>query len=91
VQIRRLRAENSSLGGWAQRADEFEATDRSQSPRPRTRFPAAAEMSWEQAHDYLYAKVDQSQFRDPEGSRERGLAQFLDEKSIRPGLRRYER
>jgi trans-feruloyl-CoA hydratase/vanillin synthase len=48
-------------------------------------------MPWEQAEDYLYAKLEQSQFLDPEKGRERGLAQFLDEKRIRPGLQSYVR
>jgi trans-feruloyl-CoA hydratase/vanillin synthase len=48
-------------------------------------------MSWETAEDYLYAKVEQSQFLDRERGREQGLAQFLDDKSIRPGLETYKR
>ena len=51
----------------------------------------AQTMSWETAEDYLYAKVEQSQFLDRERGREQGLAQFLDEKSIRPGLETYKR
>jgi feruloyl-CoA hydratase/lyase len=49
----------------------------------------AAEMDWEQAEDYFYAKLEQSQFQDREGGREQGLAQFLDDKTIRPGLDTY--
>jgi trans-feruloyl-CoA hydratase/vanillin synthase len=48
-------------------------------------------MSWDTAEDYLYAKLEQSQFLDRTHGRERGLAQFLDEKSIRPGLDTYRR
>ena len=48
-------------------------------------------MSWDQAEDYLYAKLEQSQFLDSEGGREQGLGQFLDEKRIKPGLQTYER
>ena len=48
-------------------------------------------MSWDQAEDYLYAKLEQSQFLDAEHGREQGLEQFLDEKSIKPGLQTYER
>ncbi len=48
-------------------------------------------MSWDAAEDYLYAKVEQSQFLDPEQGREQGLEQFLDEKRIKPGLQAYER
>ena len=48
-------------------------------------------MSWDQAEDYLYAKLEQSQFLDTERGREQGLEQFLDEKRIKPGLQAYER
>jgi len=48
-------------------------------------------MSWEQAEDYFYAKLDQSQFVDREGGRSQGLQQFLDDKSFRPGLGNYAR
>jgi trans-feruloyl-CoA hydratase/vanillin synthase len=51
----------------------------------------AQAMSWDTAEDYLYAKLEQSQFLDRTHGRERGLAQFLDEKSIRPGLDTYRR
>jgi feruloyl-CoA hydratase/lyase len=51
----------------------------------------AQTMSWDTAEDYLYAKVEQSQFLDRERGREHGLTQFLDEKSIRPGLEAYRR
>jgi trans-feruloyl-CoA hydratase/vanillin synthase len=54
-------------------------------------FKHAREMSWDAAEDYLYAKLEQSQFLDREGAREQGLAQFLDEKRIKPGLQAYER
>jgi feruloyl-CoA hydratase/lyase len=54
-------------------------------------FKHTAEMSWEQSLDYLYAKLEQSQFQDRDGGREKGLEQFLDEKAIRPGLEAYRR
>jgi len=54
-------------------------------------FKHAQTMSWDTAEDYLYAKLEQSQFLDGEHGREHGLAQFLDEKSIRPGLQTYRR
>jgi trans-feruloyl-CoA hydratase/vanillin synthase len=54
-------------------------------------FKHAQTMSWETAEDYLYAKLEQSQFLDRERGREQGLAQFLDEKAIRPGLQTYKR
>ncbi|GAA4025101.1 p-hydroxycinnamoyl CoA hydratase/lyase [Streptomyces plumbiresistens] len=48
-------------------------------------------MPWELADDYLYAKLEQSQFLDRENGRKAGLEQFLDEKSFRPGLGAYDR
>jgi trans-feruloyl-CoA hydratase/vanillin synthase len=54
-------------------------------------FKHCGAMSWDQAEDYLYAKLEQSQFLDAERGRERGLEQFLDEKRIKPGLQTYER
>jgi feruloyl-CoA hydratase/lyase len=49
-------------------------------------FKRCRELSWEQSEDYLYAKFDQSLLRDPEHARDKGLSQFLDEKSFKPGL-----
>jgi feruloyl-CoA hydratase/lyase len=44
-------------------------------------FKRCRELTWEQSEDYLYAKLDQAQFRDPGHGREKGLRQFLDEKT----------
>ncbi len=49
------------------------------------------DMSWEQAGEYLMAKSDQTELRDPENGRNTGMSQFLDEKSFRPGLGAYRR
>jgi trans-feruloyl-CoA hydratase/vanillin synthase len=54
-------------------------------------FKRCRELTWEQSEDYLYAKFDQAQLRDPEHGREEGLKQFLDQKSIKPGLESYRR
>lgn len=54
-------------------------------------FKRCRELTWEQNEDYLYAKVDQAVFRDPEGGRQRGMKQFLDDKTIKPGLQTYQR
>ena len=54
-------------------------------------FKRSRELTWEQNEDYLYAKLDQATLRDPEGGREQGLKQFLDDKSIKPGLQAYKR
>ena len=54
-------------------------------------FKRCRELTWEQNEDYLYAKTDQGRFRDHEGGREKGMKQFLDDKSIKPGLQTYKR
>lgn len=54
-------------------------------------YRTAAEMSWEQANDYLMAKYDQANLHDPEKGRSAGMSQFLDQKTYRPGLETYSR
>jgi len=53
-------------------------------------YKMASTMDWEHAEDYLYAKLDQSRLQDRAGSRTKGLTQFLDEKSYRPGLGAFD-
>lgn len=57
----------------------------------RIAYKYVREMNWEQAAEYLTAKMDQTHFVDPEKGREQGLKQFLDQKSFRPGLGNYAR
>lgn len=54
-------------------------------------FKKARQLSWDEAEDYLYAKLDATTGRDPEQGKQQGMHQFLDEKSYRPGLGQYER
>jgi trans-feruloyl-CoA hydratase/vanillin synthase len=54
-------------------------------------FKRCRELTWEQNEDYLYAKFDQAIHRDPEQGRQRGLEQFLDDKTLKPGLGTYKR
>jgi feruloyl-CoA hydratase/lyase len=54
-------------------------------------FKHCMHMGWDEAEDYLYAKLEQSQFLDAESGRQQGLSQFLDDKTIKPGLQAYER
>jgi len=54
-------------------------------------FKKARLMAWDEAEDYLYAKLDQAVLSDPEHGKQKGLAQFLDDKSMRPGLAAYRR
>jgi trans-feruloyl-CoA hydratase/vanillin synthase len=48
-------------------------------------------MSVDQAADYLLAKERELRFMDRERGREAAMAQFLDDKSYRPGLGEYRR
>jgi trans-feruloyl-CoA hydratase/vanillin synthase len=48
-------------------------------------------MAWELSDEYLQAKQGQLRFLDAEAGRAKGLTQFLDEKSFRPGLGGYRR
>jgi trans-feruloyl-CoA hydratase/vanillin synthase len=43
------------------------------------------------AADYLMAKHDQASYQDPERGREKGMTQFLDKKTFKPGLGNYDR
>lgn len=54
-------------------------------------YKFSREMSWEQAEDYLSAKAAQATLFDPERGMKKGISQFLDEKSYRPGLGSYRR
>jgi feruloyl-CoA hydratase/lyase len=49
------------------------------------------DLSWDDAEDYLFSKLDQMRFLDGERGREQGMKQFLDDKSYRPGLGAYDR
>jgi trans-feruloyl-CoA hydratase/vanillin synthase len=53
-------------------------------------YKISRDMPWEQAEDYLYAKLEQSQFLDESKGRTQGLNQFLDDKTYRPGLGAYD-
>jgi feruloyl-CoA hydratase/lyase len=54
-------------------------------------FKMSREMDWEQAQDYLAAKMDQMRYWDPEQGREQGITQFIEEKRFKPGLGPYQR
>ena len=57
----------------------------------KTAYHHCRDMSWDAAYDYLAAKSDQNVVRDPEQGGARGMKQFLDDKSFRPGLGAYKR
>jgi trans-feruloyl-CoA hydratase/vanillin synthase len=48
-------------------------------------------MAWDDAEDSLLSTMDQVRFADEEHGRDKGLTQFLDEKSYKPGLAAYRR
>ena len=49
------------------------------------------DMPWETAFDYIGAKAGLTVSQDPEKGRKKGLSQFLDDKTYRPGLEAYKR
>lgn len=49
------------------------------------------DMPWDMAEEYLAAKAIQSSATDPEKGRQKGMKQFLDDKTYRPGLEGYDR
>jgi trans-feruloyl-CoA hydratase/vanillin synthase len=49
------------------------------------------EMNWDVAEEYLYAKAGDTYASDPERGKEKGMTQFLDDKSFKPGLGNYKR
>jgi trans-feruloyl-CoA hydratase/vanillin synthase len=49
------------------------------------------EMNWDVSEDYLYAKAGDTYASDPERGRHKGMAQFLDDKSFKPGIANYKR
>jgi len=57
----------------------------------KTAYHYTREMSWDAAAEYLASKSDQTKFMDPERGADKGMKQFLDEKSYRPGLGAYRR
>jgi feruloyl-CoA hydratase/lyase len=48
-------------------------------------------MDYGQAEDYMAAKVNALRFSDPEKGSEKGMKQFLDDKTYRPGFGPYQR
>ena len=44
-----------------------------------------------QAYEYLMAKIQALQFADPEKTRNKGIEEFIDKKTYRPGLEAVKR
>jgi trans-feruloyl-CoA hydratase/vanillin synthase len=51
----------------------------------------ARNMDYWQAEDYMGAKMAEMRARDHDGGRDKGISQFIDEKSYRPGFKAYRR
>jgi trans-feruloyl-CoA hydratase/vanillin synthase len=97
VQAAQMGLINKSVPKDQLRAAVIELADKLKEKNPvvlryaKQGFKRARELTWEQGEDYLYAKTDQSNYRDPEKGRKEGLKQFLDDKTIKPGLQTYKR
>jgi trans-feruloyl-CoA hydratase/vanillin synthase len=48
-------------------------------------------MPWDQADDYIYAKLEQMLFLDKTSGRDSGLKQFLEDRTYKPGLGAYKK
>lgn len=57
----------------------------------KTAFKYAQNMDWDTSESYLGAMAEQATFNDVEKGRDKGLKQFLDDKTIKPGLQTYDR
>ncbi|HXX19190.1 MAG TPA: p-hydroxycinnamoyl CoA hydratase/lyase [Candidatus Acidoferrum sp.] len=57
----------------------------------KTAFKVVRDLDWDTAETFLTAMAISSGASDPERGRQKGLRQFLDEKSYRPGLGPYRR
>jgi trans-feruloyl-CoA hydratase/vanillin synthase len=57
----------------------------------KTAYHHVRHLSWEASLELLMAKSDQTKFRDPEKGDHKGMSQFLDDKTYRPGLEAYDR
>jgi trans-feruloyl-CoA hydratase/vanillin synthase len=57
----------------------------------KTAFKFVRDLDWDTSEAFLTAMAISSGASDPERGREKGMSQFLDEKSYRPGLGPYRR
>jgi trans-feruloyl-CoA hydratase/vanillin synthase len=54
-------------------------------------FKRVRSMPWDDSNDYIYAKFEQMQYLDRSKGRDKGLKQFLEDKTYRPGLAAYDK
>lgn len=53
-------------------------------------FKRTKALPWDLSDDYIYAKLEQMLLLDKTAGRTKGMKQFLDDKTIRPGLQAYK-
>ena len=80
VPRKKLRAEVEAL------ADELMEKSPAVLRSVKEAIRAVRHMNIDQAYEYLEAKSEQLRFRDTEGTRDRGIREFVDEKKYRPGF-----
>ncbi|MEO6339713.1 MAG: p-hydroxycinnamoyl CoA hydratase/lyase, partial [Caulobacteraceae bacterium] len=54
-------------------------------------FKRTADMPWDLSEDYIIAKMEQLFHLDKMKGRNTGIKQFLDDKTLRPGLGTYDK
>jgi trans-feruloyl-CoA hydratase/vanillin synthase len=57
----------------------------------KSAFKYAVDMTWSEVSEYVRAKVDQGLLLDDSKGKDAALRQFLDDKTIRPGVETYVR
>jgi len=91
----RLVTESVPLDRLRARTEELAATLARKNPQTLRTIKESLRlvrgMSVDQAADYLLAKEREMRFMDNEGGREHAMAQFLDDKTYRPGYGEYRR
>ena len=86
---------NGSLGPMARSVTDLAKLLMEKSPvalrQAKNAYKHIGNLSWDTSEDYLAAKAEQTRAQDAGRGREKGLGQFLDDKSYRPGLESYRR
>ena len=53
-------------------------------------YKRSKSLPWDLSDDYIYAKLEQMLLIDESKGREKGMKQFLDDKTLKPGLQTYK-
>jgi trans-feruloyl-CoA hydratase/vanillin synthase len=84
VPLKRLKAHTRAL------AQELMTKNLTVMAQIKTAYKHVREMPWDMGEDYLLAKAAQTRFIDRNSGYSKGLKQFLDDKTFRPGLGAYD-